>query len=79
VVRSSLCSVTQAKRMPHTCIFTLLDGNSPLGAEVCPYVIESFEMEGNPAVERAADRRGLEAATRAIIDKRRLEIPSKML
>lgn len=55
--------------------FHITDGNSPLGAEGVPYVIESFEMEGTLPSKGLLIEGGWKPQTSAIIDKRRLEIP----
>ncbi|MEK6337318.1 MAG: M23 family metallopeptidase [Acidobacteriota bacterium] len=55
--------------------FHITDGNSPLGAEGVPYVIESFEMEGILPSKGLLIEGGWRPQPSAIIDKRRLEIP----
>ncbi|HVS81003.1 MAG TPA: M23 family metallopeptidase, partial [Pyrinomonadaceae bacterium] len=55
--------------------FHITDGNSPLGAEGVPYVIESFEMQGILPSKGLLIEGGWKPQPRVIIDKRRLEIP----
>ena len=55
--------------------FHITDGNSPLGAEGVPYVIESFEMEGILPSKGLLIEGGWKPQPGAMIDKRRLEIP----
>ena len=55
--------------------FHITDGNSPLGAEGVPYVIESFEMQGILPSKALLIEGGWKPQPTATIDKRRLEIP----
>lgn len=55
--------------------FHITDGNSPLGAEGVPYVIELFEMQGILPSKGLLIEGGWKPQPSAIIDKRRLEIP----
>ncbi|MDX6614772.1 MAG: hypothetical protein QOD75_3958 [Blastocatellia bacterium] len=55
--------------------FHITDGNSPLGAEGVPYVIESFEMQGILPSKALLIEGGWKPQPTATKDKRRLEIP----
>jgi murein DD-endopeptidase MepM/ murein hydrolase activator NlpD len=55
--------------------FHITDGNSPLGAEGVPYVIESFEMQGILPSKALLVEGGWKLQPGVTIDKRRLEIP----
>jgi murein DD-endopeptidase MepM/ murein hydrolase activator NlpD len=55
--------------------FHITDGNSPLGAEGVPYVIESFEMQGILPSKALLVEGGWKPQPGITIDKRRLEIP----
>jgi murein DD-endopeptidase MepM/ murein hydrolase activator NlpD len=55
--------------------FHMTDGNSPLGAEGMPYVIESFEMQGILTSKELLIEGGWKPQPSTAIDKRRLEIP----
>lgn len=55
--------------------FHITDGNSPLGAEGVPYVIESFEMRGILPSKGLLIEGGWKPQPNTTIDKRRLEIP----
>lgn len=55
--------------------FHITDGNSPLGAEGLPYVLESFEMQGILPSKALLIEGGWKPQPGATIDKRRLEIP----
>ena len=55
--------------------FHITDGNSPLGAEGIPYVLESFEMQGILPSKKLLVEGGWKPQPNAITDKRRLELP----
>ncbi len=55
--------------------FHITDGNSPLGAEGVPYVIESFEMQGILPSKGLLVKGGWKPQPGSTRDKRRLEIP----
>ncbi|HAF21427.1 MAG TPA: hypothetical protein DCK93_00710 [Blastocatellia bacterium] len=55
--------------------FHVTDGNSPLGAEGMPYVLESFEMQGILPSKKLLVEGGWKPQPNAITDKRRLELP----
>jgi murein DD-endopeptidase len=55
--------------------FHVSDGNSPLGAEGVPYVIESFEMRGVLPSKKLLVEGGWKPQPGRTTDKRRLEIP----
>jgi murein DD-endopeptidase len=55
--------------------FHITDGNSPLGAEGVPYVIESFEMQGILPSKGLLVEGGWKPQPSSTIDKRRREIP----
>jgi murein DD-endopeptidase len=57
--------------------FHITDGNSPLGAEGVPYVIESFEMQGILQSKGLLVEGGWKPQPSTTIDKRRLEIPTE--
>jgi murein DD-endopeptidase len=55
--------------------FHVTDGNSPLGAEGVPYVIESFEMQGMLPSKGLLVEGGWKPEPHTTIDKRRREMP----
>ena len=55
--------------------FHIIDGNSPLGAEGMPYVIDSFEMEGILPSKQLIIEGGWHRPPSSTIDKRQKEIP----
>lgn len=55
--------------------FHITDGNSPLGAEGVPYVLESFEMQGVLPSKKLLVEGGWKSQPIFPTDKRRLEIP----
>jgi len=55
--------------------FHVTDGNSPLGAEGVPYVLESFEMQGILSSKKLLVEGGWKPQPIPAADKRRLEIP----
>jgi murein DD-endopeptidase MepM/ murein hydrolase activator NlpD len=55
--------------------FHVSDGNSPLGAEGVPYVLESFEMQGVLTSKKLLVEGGWKPQPSSTTDKRRLEIP----
>jgi murein DD-endopeptidase MepM/ murein hydrolase activator NlpD len=55
--------------------FHITNGNSPLGAEGVPYVIESFEMLGILSSKKLLVEGGWKPQPASTPDKRRLEIP----
>jgi murein DD-endopeptidase MepM/ murein hydrolase activator NlpD len=55
--------------------FHIIDGNSPLGAEGMPYVIDSFEMEGILSSKQLIIEGGWKRPMSSTKDKRQKEIP----
>lgn len=55
--------------------FHVSDGNSPLGAEGVPYVLESFEMQGVLPSKKLLVEGGWKPQPGGTTDRRRLEIP----
>ena len=55
--------------------FHIADGNSPLGAEGLPYVIESFEMQGILTSKGLLVEGGWKPQPSTAVDKRLLELP----
>ncbi|MDT4967105.1 MAG: hypothetical protein QOJ64_1842 [Acidobacteriota bacterium] len=55
--------------------FHITDGNSPLGAEGVPYVIDSFELQGILPSKSLLIEGGWKPPPRTKPDKRRLELP----
>jgi murein DD-endopeptidase MepM/ murein hydrolase activator NlpD len=57
--------------------FHITDGNSPLGAEGMPYVLEAFEVLGTLSSKALLIKGGWKPEPGRSVDKRRLEIPTE--
>jgi len=57
--------------------FHITDGNSPLGAEGVPYVLEAFEVLGTLSAKALLIKGGWKPEPGRSADKRRLEIPTE--
>jgi murein DD-endopeptidase MepM/ murein hydrolase activator NlpD len=57
--------------------FHVTDGNSPLGAEGVPYVLDAFEMQGTLSSKQLLMEGGWKPQPGSATDRRRLEIPTE--
>jgi murein DD-endopeptidase len=57
--------------------FHVTDGNSPLGAEGVPYVLDAFEMQGTLPSKQLLIKGGWTAEPISATDRRTLEIPTE--
>jgi murein DD-endopeptidase MepM/ murein hydrolase activator NlpD len=57
--------------------FHVTDGNSPLGAEGVPYVLDAFEMQGTLPSKQLLIKGGWTAEPGSATDRRTLEMPTE--